>query len=66
MAIGAIFGAVNTMYAAISARSPEIAVLMTLGFRPFSVLTSFLVEAAIIAAVGGLVGCLIAIPINGG
>ena len=65
MAIGAIFGAVNTMYAAISARSPEIAVLMTLGFRPFSVLTSFLVEAAIIAAVGGLVGCLIAIPING-
>jgi len=58
-------GAVNTMYAAISARSPEIAVLMTLGFRPFSVLTSFLVEAAIIAAVGGLVGCLIAIPING-
>ena len=65
MAVGAVFGAVNTMYAAIAARSPEIAVLMTLGFKPSSVLTSFLAESAIIAAAGGIIGCLLALPING-
>ena len=65
MAVGAVFGAVNTMYAAIAARSPEIAVLMTLGFKPSSVLTSFLFESAVIAAVGGIIGCLLALPING-
>ena len=53
------------MYAAIAARSAEIAVLLTIGFKPFSILTSFLVESAIIAAVGGVVGCLFALPING-
>ena len=65
MAVGAVFGAVNTMYAAIAARSAEIAVLLTIGFKPFSILTSFLVESAIIALVGGVVGCLLALPING-
>jgi len=65
MAVGAVFGAVNTMYAAIAARGPEIAVLLTIGFKPMSVLASFLVESAIIAAVGGVVGCLLALPING-
>ena len=38
---------------------------MTLGFKPSSVLTSFLFESAVIAAVGGLIGCLLALPING-
>ena len=65
MAVGAIFGAVNTMYASVASRAPEIAVLLTLGYRPLSVLASFLVESAIIAAIGGLIGCLIALPING-
>ena len=65
MAVGAIFGAVNTMYAAVAARTPEIAVLLTLGFRPRSVLASFLAEAAFLALVGGLLGCLVALPING-
>ena len=65
MAIGAIFGAVNTMYAAVAGRTPEIAVLLTLGFHPRSVLASFLAESAIIAAIGGVIGCLIALPING-
>jgi hypothetical protein len=65
MAVGAIFGAVNTMYAAVSARRAEIAVLLTLGFHPRSVLASFLIESAIIAAIGGVVGCLLALPING-
>ncbi|MES2176295.1 MAG: FtsX-like permease family protein [Gemmatimonadota bacterium] len=65
MAVGAVFGAVNTMYAAVSSRTPEIAVLLTLGFHPRSILTSFLAESALIAFVGGIVGCLLALPING-
>jgi putative ABC transport system permease protein len=65
MAVGAVFGAVNTMYAAVAGRTSEIAVLLTLGFHPRSVLASFLVESALIAAIGGLVGCLLALPVNG-
>jgi len=65
MAVGAIFGAVNTMYAAVASRAPEIAVLLTLGFRPRSILASFLVESAVIAAAGGVIGCLLALPMNG-
>jgi putative ABC transport system permease protein len=65
MAVGAVFGAVNTMYAAVSSRTPEIAVLLTLGFHPRSVLASFLAESAVIAFIGGVIGCLLALPING-
>lgn len=65
MSVGAIFGAVNTMYAAVSSRTPEIAVLLTLGFKPRNVMLSFLAEAAVIAFIGGIVGCLLALPING-
>jgi len=65
MAVGAVFGAVNTMYAAVSSRTPEIAVLLTLGFHPRSVLASFLAESALIALAGGVIGCLLALPING-
>ena len=65
MAIGAIFGAINTMYAAVASRSSEIAVLLTLGFHPRSVLASFLAESALIALVGGVIGALLALPING-
>jgi len=65
MAVGAVFGAVNTMYTAVSDRTSEIAVLLTLGFHPRSVLASFLAESAIISAIGGAVGCLIALPANG-
>jgi ABC-type lipoprotein release transport system permease subunit len=65
MALGAVFGAINTMYAAVASRSPEIAVLLTLGFKPRSVLASFLAESALIALVGGVIGALIALPVNG-
>jgi putative ABC transport system permease protein len=65
MAVGAIFGAINTMYAAVASRSPEIAVLLTLGFHPRSVLASFLAESALIAVVGGVIGALLVLPING-
>ncbi len=65
MAVGAVFGAVNTMYAAVASRSSEIAVLLTLGFSPRSILASFLAESSLLALVGGVIGCLVALPVNG-
>lgn len=65
MAVGAVFGAFNTMYAAVSARSREVATLRALGFSQFSVVAAFLAEALILALCGGLVGCLSAWPLNG-
>ena len=65
MAIGAVFGAINTMDAMVATRGREIALLQTLGFKPRSVMTSFLIEAVFLAVVGGLLGCLLSLPING-
>jgi putative ABC transport system permease protein len=65
MAIGAIFAAMNTMFASIGARTREIATLLTLGFGPWSVMTSFVVESMLVALAGGLLGCLLALPVNG-
>ena len=65
MAVGAIFGAMNTMYAAVGARTREIATLLVLGFSPFAVMISFIFESILLALFGGLIGCLIALPING-
>jgi putative ABC transport system permease protein len=57
MAIGACFGAMNTMYAAVSARTREIATLRTLGFSRLAILTSFVIESVFLALLGGVVGC---------
>lgn len=65
MAVGAVFGAINTMDAMVAGRTREIALLQTLGFRPHSVLASFLMEAVFLAFIGGVLGCLLALPING-
>lgn len=65
MGIGAIFGALNTMYSAVSARSREIATLRALGFGQGSVVLSFVVESLLISLGGGLLGCLAALPVNG-
>ena len=65
MALGAVFGALNTMYSAVSERAREIAVLRAIGFGGSAIVLSFFVEALIIACVGGLVGCLAVLPING-
>jgi len=65
MAVGAIFGAMNTMFAAVKQRTREIAVLLTLGFTPFAITLSFMIESVLIALIGGVAGCLIALPING-
>jgi putative ABC transport system permease protein len=65
MGIGAVFGAMNTMYAIVSQRTREIGTLRALGFSRFSVLLSFVMESILLALVGGIIGCLIAIPMNG-
>lgn len=65
MAIGAVFGALNTMYSAVSERGREIATMRALGFNASSVVFSFLVEALLIALIGGVIGCLVVLPLNG-
>ena len=65
MAIGAVFAALNTMYASVSARSSEIATLRALGFVEGNVVVSFLLESLAIAFLGGFLGCLIILPLNG-
>ena len=65
MGIGAVFGAMNTMYAIVSQRTREIGTLRALGFSRFSILFSFVMESVLLALVGGVLGCLIAFPMNG-
>jgi putative ABC transport system permease protein len=65
MGLGAVFGALNTMYSAVAERSREIAVLRAIGFGGSSIVLSFFVEALIIALVGGIVGCVAVLPVNG-
>jgi len=65
MGIGAVFGAINTMYAIVSARTREIGTLRALGFSRGAILASFLMESVILAVVGGAIGCLLAFPMNG-
>jgi len=65
MALGAICGALNTMYSAVAERSREIATMRALGFGGPSVITSFVIESLLISFVGGAVGCLAVLPVNG-
>ena len=65
MGLGAVLGALNTMYSAVAERSREIAVLRALGFGRGSVVLSFLFEAVCIAVVGGIIGCIAVLPVNG-
>jgi ABC-type antimicrobial peptide transport system permease subunit len=65
MAVGAIFGALNTMYAAVGSRTREIGTMLALGFTPRSVLRSFLIESVLLSLVGGVLGCLLSLPIHG-
>jgi putative ABC transport system permease protein len=65
MAIGSIFAAANTMYAAVAYRAREIATLRVIGFRRVSILTSFVFESVLIAFVGAAVGIVLMLPFNG-
>jgi len=65
MGVGAVFGALNTMYSAISERSREIATMRAIGFAATTIVICFVFEALLIAFIGGLIGCLAALPLNG-
>jgi putative ABC transport system permease protein len=65
MGVGAVFGAMNTMYAIVAARTREIGTLRALGFSRRAILVSFLLESVFLAAIGGAIGCLLAVPMNG-
>jgi putative ABC transport system permease protein len=65
MGIGAVFGAMNTMYAIVAARTREIGTLRALGFSRRAILFSFVLESVFLAALGGALGCLLAYPMNG-
>jgi putative ABC transport system permease protein len=65
MGIGAVFGALNTMYSAVAARAREIATLRALGFGGGSVILSFMFESLLISLIGGVLGCIAVLPLNG-
>jgi putative ABC transport system permease protein len=64
MAIGSSFASMNTMYAAVARRAREIGTLRVLGFSRGSILISFFVESLLLALLGGLIGCLLVLPLN--
>jgi putative ABC transport system permease protein len=65
MSLGAVFAAMNTMYAAVAARARDIGVLRVLGFPRRGIYASFLLESLLIAGAGGLLGCGLALPMHG-
>ncbi len=65
LTVGAMFAAANTMYAAVSSRGREIGTLRAIGFPRRAILTSFLLESLVLCLLGGLLGCLATLPLNG-
>jgi hypothetical protein len=66
MSVGGIFGVMNTMFAAISARTRDIGVLRIIGYSPGQVLMSFYIESLVIAVIGGAMGCALAYLVANG
>jgi putative ABC transport system permease protein len=65
MGIGAVFAALNTMYAAVAERSREVGTLRALGFPGSTIVASFTFEALLVAGAGGVLGALAVVPLNG-
>jgi len=65
MGVGAVFGAMNTMYAIVAARTREVGTLRALGFSRRAILLAFVAESALLALVGGGLGCLLAFTFHG-
>jgi putative ABC transport system permease protein len=65
MSIGAVFAAMNTMYAAVGARTREIGTLRVLGYRRKTILAGILIEGAFLALLGGVLGCALSFFFNG-
>ena len=64
MAVGAVFGAMNTMYAAVGSRTREIATLLVLGLSSMAVMFSLMAESVFLSLIGGALGRLLALPIT--
>lgn len=64
MSIGSSFAAMNTMYAAVARRAPEIGTLRVLGFSKPGILASFMIESLLLSLLGGVIGCLLVLPLN--
>lgn len=64
MAIGSCFAAMNTMYAAVARRAREIGTLRVLGFSRGGILTSFFIESLLLSVLGGIIGCILVLPLN--
>jgi putative ABC transport system permease protein len=65
MAVGAAFAAMNAMYASVANRTREIGALRVLGFSRFSIWLAFAIESVALSLLGGVIGSLAALPING-
>jgi len=65
MSAGAVVGAMNTMYAAVSHRQREIGCLLALGFTPAAVWLAFIAESVALSLLGAALGCLLSLPFNG-
>jgi putative ABC transport system permease protein len=64
MAIGSAFAAMNTMYAAVGRRAKEVGTLRVLGFTKGSILLSFFLESLLLSLIGGIIACLLVLPLN--
>jgi len=64
MAVGSCFAAMNTMYAAVARRAKEVGTLRVLGFTRGSILFSFFLESLLLSLIGGIIACLIVLPLN--
>lgn len=65
MGVGAALAAMNTMYGVVATRAREVGTLRALGFSRSAILTCFALESVALGLVGGLLGCLLALPANG-
>jgi putative ABC transport system permease protein len=65
MAVGSCFAAMNTMYASVARRAKEIGTLRILGFTRGSILLSFFFESMLLSLIGGIIACIIVLPLNG-
>jgi len=64
LAVGSIFGGMNTMYAAVARRTSEVGVLRVLGFTRFDILLSFLIESVLIGVAGGIAGVILGLLVT--
>ena len=65
MGIAAVFTGTNSMLSALAGRVHEIGILLSMGFRPIAIFVAFLLESVLIGLLGGIVGCLLVLPLSG-